>query len=31
VPVTSKISGVGPSFARTFAPHSITVLELRVR
>jgi alpha-N-arabinofuranosidase len=30
-PVTSKISGVSMSFARTFAPHSITVLELKAR
>jgi alpha-N-arabinofuranosidase len=31
VPVTSKISGVKPSFVYTFAPHSITVLELGTR
>jgi alpha-N-arabinofuranosidase len=30
-PVTSKISGVAPSFDHVFGPYSITVLDLRVR
>jgi alpha-N-arabinofuranosidase len=29
VPVTSKISGLGTSFTRTFPPYSVTVLKLK--
>ena len=30
-PVTTKITGLGTSFTRTFAPYSINVLELEAR
>jgi alpha-N-arabinofuranosidase len=31
VPVTSRVSGIGPSFTHTFPPYSITILRLDVR
>ena len=31
VPVTQEVRGIGRTFAFTFAPHSVTVLELRAR
>jgi len=31
VPVTEKISGLGRSFTRVFAPYSVTVLKIQTR
>ena len=31
IPVTSKFTGVATTFAHTFPPHSLTVLELKVK